>query len=98
MATLYVMIYVLMTTFVSLVIDVAVLCSTTWINGYYGDLVVLTMCPWELCSLNCLSCEQEKPTLTCVRMYNWTDTGFGKVRVRVLGQQCNLPLNKTRLN
>lgn len=58
----------------------------SWIQGYYGDVVVMDISPWKLCHLDCLPCPDRKPSMMCFWIPDWTDTGFGKraIRPRVL--------------
>ncbi len=70
--------YIPMFIMVSLIIEVVTLCLRNWIEGYYGDVIVLTLCPWRLCHLNCLECSQQKPTMGCFWIDDWEDTGFGE--------------------
>ena len=64
----------------ALSLDVLALCYRNWMEGYYGDVMAMTLCPWRLCHLNNLSCSKMelKPTMGCFWIQDWHDTGFGK--------------------
>ena len=65
--------------FLSITFDVIALCAGGWLQGYYGDVIVLQLSPWRLCRLDCLSCgDGVKPTFGCFGMHDWTDTDFGE--------------------
>ena len=62
---------------VAIALEVTTMFARNWMEGYYGDVMVVTLCPWRLCHLNCFQCESDKPTIGCFWIQDWNKTGFG---------------------
>ena len=61
----------------SLMFHIIALSYNNWMNGYYGDVVAVTLCPWKICHISCLRCSSDKPSMLCYWIKDWEGTGFG---------------------
>ena len=62
----------------TIIADIISLCARNWVEGYYGDVIVVQLSPWYLCEISCLNCPHKKPHKICFFMQDWASSGFGK--------------------